>query len=45
MGHVVVSDVDELFQRCGVTEVSEMEAKTFSQHLDKEKKGQSAFRE
>lgn len=37
-GHVAVSNVDKLLQRCGVTEVSEMEAKTFSQHLDKVKK-------
>lgn len=37
-GHVAVSDVNKLLQRRGVTEVSEMEAKTFSQHLDQGEK-------
>lgn len=33
-GHVVISNVDKFLQGRFVTEVSEMEAKTFSQHLD-----------
>lgn len=36
-GHVIISNVDKLLQGCGVTEVSEMEAETFSQHLNREK--------
>lgn len=38
MGDVAVGDMDKLFQGCGITEVSKMEAETFSQHLDREKK-------
>lgn len=37
-GHVAVGNVNKLLQRRGVTEVSEMEAKTFSEHLGREKK-------
>lgn len=40
-GHVAVSNVNKLLQGRGVTEVSEMEAKTFSQHLDGQKKKKS----
>lgn len=44
MGHVAVSNVDKLLQRRGVTEVSEMEAKTLSQHLDKENRRAQQFK-
>lgn len=37
-GHIVVRNVDEVLQWRGVTEVSEMEAKTFSQHLNRKRK-------
>lgn len=37
-GDVAVSNMDKVFQGCGITEVSKMEAETFSQHLDREKK-------
>lgn len=43
-GHVAVGNVDKLLQGCGVTEVSEMEAETFSQHLGREKKRVQWFR-
>lgn len=36
-GHVAVSNVNKLLQGGGVTEVSEMEAKPFSQHLGRQK--------
>lgn len=38
VGHILVSDVDKLLQRCGVAQVSEVEAKTFSEHLKREGK-------
>lgn len=44
-GHVVVSNVDELFQRRGVTKVSEMEAEALSQHLERKKRERSAIGE
>lgn len=34
----MIGNVDKLLQGRGVTEVSEMKAETFSQHLDREKK-------
>lgn len=34
-GHIMVCNVHKLLQWRGVTEVSEMETKTFGQHLDK----------
>ena len=37
-GNVAVCDVDEVLQRRGVTQVSEVEAEAFSQNLDREKK-------
>lgn len=40
-GHVAVGNVDKLLQGRCVTEVSEMEAETFSQHLDGEGKKSS----
>ena len=36
-GNVAIGNVDKLLQGRGVTEVSEMKAETFSQHLDREK--------
>lgn len=41
-GHVAVSNVNKLLQGRGVTEVSEMEAKTFSQHLDRQKQKENS---
>lgn len=38
MGDIVVCDMDKFFQGCAITEVSKVEAETFSQHLEREKK-------
>lgn len=38
LGDIAVCNVNKLLQGCGVTEVSEMEAETFSQHLCREQR-------